>query len=270
MFCNRMSSTDQPEPVFERSDGLAAAAARRGTEFAYEHLRQLILAGDLGAGSSLSQVQLARQIGVSRTPLREAVRRLQADGLLRAEVNQRVRVAEAPLAELDDLYALRIVTEAIAVRMTVEAMSDDDIRELRAALERLEAAEGGPRAAFDVCHRDLHMRLVAGAAGRLRATIDDSWDHAERYRRLYAVSLGDSGVQQAHREHHAIVDAVQARDAARVAVLLAHHYARVALVLIAHHQPGLDTSAIRCALALAAPEDGRRPPLSPPRPEEAP
>jgi DNA-binding GntR family transcriptional regulator len=252
MFCNRMNATDQPPRAVELSDGLRAAAARRGTEFAYDHLRQMILSGELSAGSSLSQVQLAKQIGVSRTPLREAVRRLQADGLLLAEVNQRVRVAEAPLEDLDDLYALRIATEAIAVQMTVGAMSDDDIAELRAALERLEAAEAGPRESFDACHRQFHMRLVAGAAGRLCATIRESWDHAERYRRLYAVSLGDSGVQQAHREHRAVVEAVEARNAVGAAALLAHHYARVALVLIAHHQPGLDTSAIRCALALVA------------------
>lgn len=257
----RVSFATVPSPTDSHTtaaptDDLRGAPARRATEYAYDHLRQLILSGELAAGSQLSQVKVARQIGVSRTPLREAIRRLQQDGLLLAEVNQRVRVTEAPLDELDDLYALRIVVEATAVHMTVINMSDRDLDALRASLDRLEAAEGAPGPDFDAHHQDFHMRLVAGAAGRLRSSIKESWDHAERYRRLYAVSLGDAAVEQAHREHRAIFDAVAAREPAEAAERLARHYARVALVLVAHHHPELDTSGITAALRLVIHKSG--------------
>src|SRR5947209_17923442 len=93
----------------------------------HEHLRQRILDGTMSPGTILSQVQLAQQFGVSRTPLREALRMLQEERLVLAEHNHRVRVADINLAELESLYACRIMLESLALALTLPHLSLEDL-----------------------------------------------------------------------------------------------------------------------------------------------
>ena len=81
------------------------------TRTVYETLRAGILRGELDADAPISQVQLARQLGVSRTPLREALRMLQREGLIESEPNRRVRVSRMSLTEVEQLYAMRVMLE---------------------------------------------------------------------------------------------------------------------------------------------------------------
>ena len=81
----------------------------------FADLREQILSGALPEGAVLSQVKLAERFGVNRTPLREALRMLQREGLIDAQYNRRVRVSRLSTADLEDLYAERIVTEALGI-----------------------------------------------------------------------------------------------------------------------------------------------------------
>src|SRR3954469_9374101 len=85
----------------------------------HTYLRECVLDGTLTPGTKLSQVALAEQLGVSRTPLREVLRMLQEEGLVEIEPNQRTRVAGLDPQELDDLYASRILLETVALSMTI-------------------------------------------------------------------------------------------------------------------------------------------------------
>src|SRR5918998_1911085 len=110
----------------------------------FAELREQILSGELPEGSVLSQVKLAERFGVNRTPLREALRMLQREGLIDAQYNRGVQVSRLSTADLEDLYAQRIVTEALGVRLTVPTLTRDDIAELRgllAEMSRLASAE---------------------------------------------------------------------------------------------------------------------------------
>src|SRR5580693_10243624 len=101
-----------------RQDSVASAHAR---------LRRLIVRGALAPGSELSQVELARRTGVSTTPLREALRRLEAEGLVESRRNRRPRVRPFDCEDLDSVYAARVLLEPPALRITVPRLGAGDL-----------------------------------------------------------------------------------------------------------------------------------------------
>src|SRR5947209_10463446 len=106
----------------------------------HEHLRQRILDGTMSPGSILSQVQLAEQLGVSRTPLREALRLLQEERLVLAEHNHRVQVTDINLQEVESLYASRIMLEPLALALTVPQLAQKELDALARALDAMRGA----------------------------------------------------------------------------------------------------------------------------------
>jgi len=192
--------------VAERRDG-------DNVEFVHQHLRRMILAGDLQAGETLSQVQLAARCGVSRTPLREAVRLLQREGLVNSQPNRQVVVAPFSLTDLEQIYSMRVVLEASAIRASIPHMTPEDIADLQGHLARMDhfAAESDYDR-WEVPHRAFHLGLVEHAGARFAATLSELSDHGERYRRYYTVNEARFGARGA-KEHKAIFDAVKMRDA---------------------------------------------------------
>jgi len=221
----------------------------------YRLLREAILTGQLRAGSRLSQVQLATQFDMSRGPLREALRLLERDLLISTEHRRMVRVASVSFSDLDQLYALRIVDEALAVRISAVKMSDNELAGLRTHLSTMEAcAERQDWDAWDLEHRKFHLGLYVGAGDRLIRVIADLFDHAERYRRIYRSEEPRAAVV-ADREHRNIVEACAARDASRASALLARHLARTALTLFARTAPEHEPALVRAATQLVAQSD---------------
>ena len=111
----------------------------------------------------LSQVKFARDMGVSTTPLREAMRLLQAEGLLIAEHNRRARVAPLDPEDIDAVYGSRILVEALAIRLTVPGLTAKDLAQLRSDLEAMaEAGHAQDIRAWEPVHRAFHRRLISG------------------------------------------------------------------------------------------------------------
>src|SRR6266852_3893384 len=119
-------------PEFEENDRESGASERDSTvgqnvEIVHLRLRDMILRGELPVAVPLSQVKLAQQLGVSRTPLREALRLLQHEGLVRGEPRQRVRISGFSITDLEQLYAARITLEALGIRLTIPRLSSNDL-----------------------------------------------------------------------------------------------------------------------------------------------
>jgi DNA-binding GntR family transcriptional regulator len=221
------------------------------TAHAYREVRAAILDGGLAPGSVFSQVQLAARLGISRTPLREALRLLQNEGLVRAEPRRRFRVASLDLGDLEQLYAMRLCLEPLAVRATVPLLSDAELGDMRSALEEAaHALARGEAAGLRAPHRRFHLGLVAHAGRRLTDTVSELWDHAERYRLLYHHTAADEMAVYtlAGSEHRAILAAAEEREQERAAALLAAHLARTALTIFASRDPGQEPRLIRDAL----------------------
>lgn len=238
----------------EASGGEPTSAT--GADLVYLRLREAILHGHLEPGAIVSQVQLAAELGVSRTPLREALRMLQREGLVSGEANRMVRVAPFSIRDIEELYAVRIANEALAICLTVPGMTADDDAKLEHFLgEMAQTASAGDTDAWERHHRGFHTLLVSGGGARLCTMLSELYDHAERYRRLYitseprAMSIGTS-------EHEAIVAACHARDATQASTDLARHLSRTALTALMQIAPEHEPSMVRATLRVVLGAEG--------------
>lgn len=219
------------------SDGQPAEAgpgirAEDAVQFAHRVLRGEILDGRLPGGAVLSQVRLALELGISRTPLREALRRLVSEGLVVGDFNQRMRVSALDLEDLDQIYAMRIALEPVGVASTVPLLDDAGRAALTSHVAAMDAAiAGGDGAAFRRRHRAFHLGLTADAGPRVNGVLAELWDHSERYRLSYLHrdhpdAAGDHRLRVSQDEHRALLAAAVAGDGVRCGDALVAHLRR--------------------------------------------
>lgn len=219
----------------------------QGVEEVHAHLREAILRGELPVGAELSQVKLAAELGLSRTPLREALRMLQAEGLIESQRNRRVRVTSFDIDDLEQVYATRIMLEALGISLTVPLLTEDQLAGLHDCLVEMSRFEDRRDVVgWEQPHRRFHHQLVDHAGERILRFIDELADHTRRYRLLYVTGVHQWA--QAISDHEHIFEACVQRDAVAAAELLARHYAQTALSLIAAVEPTHDPVPIRTAL----------------------
>src|SRR5262249_60794039 len=153
------------------------------TGVVHDRLRNAILRGELDPKVPISQVQLAARLGVSRTPLREALRMLQREGLIDSAPNRQVRVTELSVADLEQLYAARVLIESFVLRITVPLYTPKDLADLKASLASMTQLNGHDLDLWETAHRRFHQLLRAHAGDRIGRLAADLSDHAGRYRR---------------------------------------------------------------------------------------
>lgn len=245
VLANEHQATPALDPgslAMPSGDGRAAANLRL-------HLRELILGGSLRPGSIISQVELARALGVSRTPLREALRMLQEEGLIEAEPNRRARVTRFDPGDLDTVYGCRVMLESLGCVLTVRSFSDEEVQRLKGALDAMvEHAEKNDVERWQAAHREFHQILVGRASDQFGRTIAAYQDRAERYWVMFIRANGSSGLGMRAAEHRAIFEAAARRDGTGTAALLASHLSRTALTLMAELAPEHEPLTVRTAL----------------------
>jgi DNA-binding GntR family transcriptional regulator len=172
---------------------------RTMAEYALEQLREAIIMGELPAGTPLRLDELARSFGMSISPIREAVRQLEALGLAKHVPHQGARVLDFDVEELRDLFQVRLALESLAVRRAAERFTEAEATAARRHLERFDEM----RAAGDVretmrAHTDFHFTLYeASQCGWLVSLIRPAWDRSERFRPALLASAGEP--QDLHR-----------------------------------------------------------------------
>ncbi|HEV2654346.1 MAG TPA: GntR family transcriptional regulator [Ktedonobacteraceae bacterium] len=261
---------DTPDPFPLQAEVLNREAAREnGVVPLYTRLRTMILDGVFPPGSMLSQVKLAESLGVSRIPLREALRMLQKEGLIEAEHNQRARVPSFEPSIVDSLYASRILLEALSIRLTVPHIDQADVQALKQTLTELdEAAAHIDLDAWEEPHRRFHALLVRHAEDSLRQRIASYANQCEYYRRLYyrlvSTHQPTRPAEVIAAEHHSIANACTQGNADLAAYLLTRHYARTALTVLGQMTPEFNPEAVRMALQIVG-ADAPLPEAPPPR-----
>jgi DNA-binding GntR family transcriptional regulator len=186
-------------------------------------LRQAIVSGELRPGEQVRQDALAERFGVSRVPLREALKILEGEGSVTYLPRRGYFVAELSLSDLLEVYRIRELLEAEAVRVGLPLMGDDQIAAFAAAVEACAvAARAGDLAAMAEANRRLHFLLVSAAGmPRLERQIRILWDATDVYRSVYYAAPANRAVVEA--EHREILAAVQARDSERTVARLDEH-----------------------------------------------
>ncbi len=194
-------------------------------DIAFAHLKEAILAGTLGPGAPLRQEEIALRFGISRLPVREALARLEAEGLVVLRPRRGYVVTDLDIDEIVDLCDIRALLEERAGYLATLRRTDDDVAGVRAVLkeiDRLDADEGIGAGDFAAHNLAFHERLFAPCGRqrlmRLMATLRGS---IERYARVTAAVAGSLGNAQA--EHWEILAAYQAGDAETVARLCRRH-----------------------------------------------
>lgn len=213
-------------------------------------LRDAILTGAIEADVSFSQVKLAQELGVSRTPLREALRMLETEGLIESAPNRKARVRAMSAHDLDELYGMRVVLESLAVFFSVPRMSTPDHLDLEAVLAELDGiSPSSDPVGWDRHHERFHRTLIAHSGPRLVRLTDDLRAHSKRYQRRFLVGGGDKRIVGPD-DHAAILGACVELDARLASVRVARHLARTALTLVTQMEPQHDPVRVRGALSM--------------------
>jgi DNA-binding GntR family transcriptional regulator len=187
-----------------------------------ELLRERILAGLAEPGRPLRQDALAAEFGVSKIPLREAMARLEHEGLLRAEANRGWFVRPLSAEEAREIYALRLTLEPELARVATAEADDDERSAAKTALETLEQATSAHGASVGAFNRAFHLALVRPARRPITFDMVERLHVlADRYVRKHLEPLGRD--MRANEEHRGLLDAWLKRDGDRVATLLRAH-----------------------------------------------
>ncbi|MBS9404426.1 GntR family transcriptional regulator [Halomonas sp. TRM85114] len=204
----------------------ATPEIRTLAERVFHQLQDAIVRGELPPGSKITEPGLSRAYGISRGPLREAMRRLEAHRLIERVPHVGARVVKLSVKELLELFDLREALESMAARLAAEHMSAEQIAGLRDVLAVHEQQSDFKRGeAYYQREGDLdfHYLIVQGSQNRMLMTLlcDDLYYLVRLYRTQFSAS--GTRPQRAFVEHHRIIDAIEAGDAELAELLMRRH-----------------------------------------------
>ncbi|MFK3820491.1 GntR family transcriptional regulator [Pseudomonas sp. NPDC089407] len=185
-----------------------------------ERLRSAILDGRLPPGTAVRQQELATLFGVSRMPVREALRQLEAQSLLKVEMHKGAVVAPLIGEDAVDTYALRVLLESEALRQSIPLLEADDIASARGYIQQLENETR--HSELGRLNRLLHMTLYSKATNKkLLRLIENELNEEERFLRFHLSSMGLGKLTQ--DDHNALVDAASDKLVDEAVAVLEQH-----------------------------------------------
>jgi DNA-binding GntR family transcriptional regulator len=188
-------------------------------------VRAGILQGQYPLGSRIDQHALADELGASIIPVREALRRLEAEGLVRIYPRKGAFVAEFPFQDLGEINLMRERLEALALELAIRRLTAADIAELKSMNELLEHVDQRDSAQWDQLNREWHLKLYSLAdAEILQQTITMLWDRTTLYRTVNAIRTGHR--DKSIHEHAAVLACCSTGDVKAAVEQLQNHIRR--------------------------------------------
>lgn len=241
-----MSST--PLTAFAQPDGSSPTSTAAASERVAESLRQAILSGEIVPGQRVRQEEVAERLSSSRLPVREALRMLEAEGLIEHRANKGARVPRLSMHEVDVVYQMRERLEPLALSESLPHLTDTDLRRLEELQTRIEANTGEGNtgedkagdnnsgvADFLALDREFHLLTYAGCQiDTLTAIVNRLWNVTQHYRRAFMALSGPGRMWVVNAEHRLLLDAIQRRDAVDAERYLGGHIRRTRVELDRH------------------------------------
>jgi DNA-binding GntR family transcriptional regulator len=210
----------------------AAAAAPVSKRIA-DHLRAAILRGDIAPGERVRQEEVALLLGASRLPVREALRMLEAEGLVEHESNKGARVPRLDMHEVDVIYRMRERLEPLALAESIPCLTDVELRRLGEIQEQIEAGTDVGR--FLELDREFHLLTYSGCSiDPLMSMVRRLWNSTQHYRRAFVSLSGPGRMWVINAEHRLLLDAIERRDVTDAERYLSGHIRRTRIELARH------------------------------------
>lgn len=207
------------------ASGRVATTRRRAAlhDEAVNHLRRMILDGDLAPGSRVPERDLCAALEISRTPLREALKVLASEGLVQLMPHRGATITKLSPQDLDHAFRVVEALEALAGELASERITDDEIAQIRALHGQMVAYyENGARPEYFRLNQAIHDHIVAAAGNPILSEM-----HANLSRRIqqarYMPNYSTARWRQAVEDHEQMLEALEARDSERLARVLRHH-----------------------------------------------
>lgn len=188
-------------------------------------IKQAVLDGTLRPGAEFSIRELSRRLGVSHIPVREALRNLEAQGLIERRYSRSVMVVPLSADEVDEVYRLRALLESDVVARAVRKYTPEQIEELRQALAAVAALPAGSEARM-AAHHEFHLRLLEpGMSAWDLRLLETLWSVSERYNRLVHAAITGSGTDEDVflRAHQPLIDAAASGKAREMRAAMTAH-----------------------------------------------
>jgi len=207
-------------------------------------MRTAILRGTFEPGRRLSEVELARDLGVSRTPVREALRGLEKEGLLERVSGRGISVVEISPDDVDEIYTLKSVLEGVAVRLACHRVTDKELERLYRYTDEMKAlADRDDIGAYAEVSREFHEALIRAAKSRRLSQVHRIVDMPIQRLRVFALSQ-PGRPHDSVREHRQILDAIARRDPEAAERLIRMHVGGAGTIVSkALHERGLKDGA---------------------------
>ena len=195
-------------------------------EIAYEVLKRAMITGEIPAGERIVETDYAERLHISRTPLREALRKLERDGLVEYVLRRGVVVRAFTIADVDEIYTIRNALEMLTLPAVVKNVKDQDIAQLREKLQKMdEAMAKGDMESLSHLARAFHGQITHLSNQTRILRVIESQD--EYITRFSAMSIAqETRRPQAHQEHHQIVEYLEKRDLENLQLLMKSHIER--------------------------------------------
>jgi DNA-binding GntR family transcriptional regulator len=198
---------------------------------AQEEIEKLILSGELEAGAKIGEAEMAFRLGISRGPIREAFRGLEEIGLVRFEKNRGVFVREVDLAQANENYEVRGALESLAARILAERISDEEIAELRAIIERMERIVSRNKD-YAALNLRLHQRIIEMAGNEKLSEL-----YGRIIKELMLFRRRSLAPHPTLDEHRDIVEKIAAHDAAGAGRAILEHVESARRRILAAYAP---------------------------------
>ncbi|NLC76141.1 MAG: GntR family transcriptional regulator [Clostridia bacterium] len=203
-------------------------------DLVFETMREAIINGDLAPGERLMEAQLAEEMGVSRTPVREAIRKLELEGLVAMVPRKGAYVADYSIKDITDVFEIRAALESLAAGLACERITDQELEELQVLVVRVrDTIEDNDLEALVGIDTEFHDRIYrASRNSRLEQMISNLREQIQRFR---STSLASPGrIKDTLEEHKGIVDAIADRNIALAQKLAAKHVENAEDIFLAH------------------------------------